>query len=926
MVLNRLNFAILSAAVAISVSACSTYINERLASAPTLSLASIISSSTRDNIDRHPITYPCLAGSVEIAANDVIDFGELMWRLQDPGGLPDKPEGTKALVRAIHALWQETLGEEQANQLVDEIGEYIKEGFRPKTDNLTEEEKKQKGEERDKREKDVLDALNILIAPPDNKLPLHERLRNKIAEITQTDPPTTTTGLGLFEDNKDSISQSPEFRYLECAYRNNEVNKKKAAPNEKVQEKVAPKELVHRLNRVLVEDLFRRAFAPSISLHFLVPYLDDEVQATCDCRVPTSIDEKISAAPSLCMNGAIERRHPLVPGDVVNLSITSILPTLRTGTYNKPTSLDSFNFGLLRFPVRYLPDTANKLDKLPDNIEEYEKLLKRTNSQLYEEEKRFILAGVRAHTGTHSNGGTRGKQQLNILEQQARKWFAKHLDEYFPDYWNAILDPAVGALSVELHSAKDNFVNGLAGHFVRTMLKAGPHRNGTCHSDPDQGWWVSCPDNVRVGFDNLFEDRFSNYLTICSNSSVNGNFLAAKPDGGKLDEVPSLLKNSFFQNHTSANLDGSESAMVSQVRIDHDRIGWVSARTQDRPWSLLEWEASRILGAFSPKVSRIYFDGSTISVKDKDGKITYPFPRNRFGVDIAWPEDTRAPTVHLMHSSGGLIRLERLPGYETAPPIISYRDLRLLGRPTWFPETEGDDVEQYIGDVPLGFRLTQIDRLIDNEGILESIDRQIRSDPCKNDHILSRQPIDRIIDMVADTEGVVDVSKSPMWDDRCGFRPEGVLHNHFFSRPKILRAVGLQDLANYALSVDAWARYRLMSPDVGTRITGLRFGKIGFVRVVDDITKANLQVAFDLAKPLSGSTQDTTRYIESHGLVLQSGRYNCVEGKACTFEPRPIKSSDLKTLYWRDLDKLTAFQVSEVRGLSNAPLVGYLEE
>ena len=190
-------------------------------------------------------------GPEEITAGDVIDFGELMWRLRRvdavPVGIPDNPAGARALVRAMHGLWRDTLGIDDADRLIAGIGSYVDAGFKP--NEATEDE--------------FLRRLNVLIlgdlGNPDN-LTLHERLRNKIAELTGASPPTTTTELGLFQ--RSDIPHSPEFTYLECAIRNAEQGGRAVS-----------KSRVRRLNRLLVEDLFRRAFATSVSLRFLVSYL-----------------------------------------------------------------------------------------------------------------------------------------------------------------------------------------------------------------------------------------------------------------------------------------------------------------------------------------------------------------------------------------------------------------------------------------------------------------------------------------------------------------------------------------------------------------------------------------------------------------------------------------------------------------------------
>ena len=209
------------------------------------------------------------------------------------------------------------------------------------------------------------------------------------------------------------------------------------------------------------------------------------------------------------------------------------------------------------------------------------------------------------------------------------------------------------------------------------------------------------------------------------------------------------------------------------------------------------------------------------------------------------------------------------------------------------PEPQGDDIEQYLDHVPVGFELTQVGR---------------------------------IVDLVSESGGASEVINTTMWSKQLGFKAEDILEDHIFSRPNVLRSVGLQDLANYALSVDGWARYRLLSPEVGTRITGLRFGKAGLVRIVPKLTQANHRVVFDLLEPLSVRTGKATRYVVSGGLMLQSGTYDCQQDKSCAFTPGPRGISDPKLLYWRDLEKLTAFHVSEVLGLSMSPLAGFLEE
>ena len=854
---NRFSSAVLAVAAVTAVSACTpNYVNLRLPSAPALSLASESPSSDREAVAyprlREAVTYPSLDGPDKITASDVIDFGELMWRLQDPGAdpgrLPDNPKGARTLVLAVHALWRDTLGSDDTDRLIAGIGSYIDAGF--KDNEATEDE--------------VRSALNHLITGemgnPDD-LSLHERLRNKIAEITGTQPPTTTTGLRLFQ--RLDIPQSPEFTYLECAIRNAEQSGREAS-----------KARVRRLNRLLIEDLFRRAFATSVSLRFLVSYLDDDAWTACDRREPTSVGGKtgISAAPSLCNCKNDVRRRVLVPGDVVDVAITSHLPPVAGDLLGR-----SLGFGRLRFAVRYLPDTIeDRVDPLLGN------------PQAYLEEKRFVSVGLRAHFGKHMGSDTdRDAQIFDIMEMEAGESFTNHLNRHFPDFWNALIDPAVGALDEELPSAANSGVTGLAGRFVRTMLKAGPRKNGSCHKGSLGSWWAACPDSARVGFDNLFEDRFSQHLTICPRASVHANVLGSAPDGTYLDSVPSRLQSSMFEERPG---------VVSQVRIVRDRIRWADNRAQDPPWSLREWEASRILGKFSPKVSRLYFDGTRTIVVSPNGTLKYPFPKRRFGVDIAWPEDTTAPTVRLTRSNGGPVRLERIPGYGSADPVISYLDLRLLGRPVWFPEPHEDDVDQYLDHVPVGFELTLFGR---------------------------------IVDLVSDNAGASDVIDTGMWSDERGFRPEDALKDHIFSRPKVLRSVGLQDLADYAHSVDGWARYRLLSPEVGTRITGLRFGTAGLVRIVPELAQANLGIVFDLAGPLSFPMGGATRYVESGGLVLQSGTYGtyeCRQGKPCDFTPGPVGTNDPKTLYWRDLEKLTAFHVSEVLGLSMSPLAGFLEE
>ena len=848
---NRFSTAILAVAAATAVSACTpNYVNLRLPSAPTLSLAIESPPSYRHNIVREAVAYPSLDGPDEITASDVIDFGELMWRLQyldaDRGGFTGKPKGARALVLAVHALWRDTLGSDEADRLIAGIGSYIDAGF----------------ERNEATEDAVRSELNKLISGelgnPDD-LPLHERLRNKIAEITETETPTTTTGLHLFQ--RLDISQSPEFTYLECAIRNAEQDRGEAS-----------KARVRRLNRLLVEDLFRRAFATSVSLRFLVSYLDDDAWTTCDHRVPTSVGGQtgISAAPSLCMGGNVARRSLLVPGDVVDVAITSHLPPVATEQLDR-----SLGFGNLRFAIRYLPDTIKDSVDAP--------LLE--SSRAFLEEKRFVSVGLRAHFGKHLGSDTDPHAQiLDIKKEEAGEWFANHLNRHFPDFWNALIDPVFGALSVELHTAVKSGVTGLTSRFVRTMLKAGPRKNGSCHEGSPGSWWAACTDGARVGFDNLFEDRFSQYLTICPSASVNANVLASEPDGTYLDSVPSRLIDSMFEKRPG---------VVSQVRIVRDRIRWADNLAQNQPWTLREWEASRILGKFSPKVSRLYFDGTRVTIVYPDGTLKYPFPKRGFGVDIAWPEDTTAPTVRLTRSNGGPVRLERIPGYESADPVISYRDLRLLGRPVWFPKPHRDNVDHYLDHVPMGFELTQFGR---------------------------------IVDLVSDNAGASDVIDTRIWSDAGGFRPEDTLKGHIISRPKVLRSVGLQDLADYALSVDGWARYRLLSPEVGTRITGLRFGKVGLVHIVPELTQANLRVVFDLAGLLSGPIGDATRYVESGGLVLQSGTYNCPKGMQCVFTPGPIGINDPMTLYWRDLEKLTAYHVSEVLGLSMSPLSGFLGE
>ena len=262
----------------------------------------------------------------------------------------------------------------------------------------------------------------------------------------------------------------------------------------------------------------------------------------------------------------------LVPGDVVSVAITSHLPPEAGHPLNR-----SLGFGHLQFAIRYLPDTRKGRLNSPLNI-----------AQSYLEEKRFVSVALRSHFGKHIVSDLIPDAQiLDIREAAAGEHFTNHLEQEFPDFWNALINPAVGALALELHTNSDSGVTGLAGRFVRTMLEAGPRKNGSCHDESQESWWAACTDGVQVGFDNLFEDRFSQHLTICPRASVYANVLASATDDNSMDSVPPRLQGSMFKN---------EPGVVSQIRIDRDGVEWSDNRAQAPPWSLREWEASRILG------------------------------------------------------------------------------------------------------------------------------------------------------------------------------------------------------------------------------------------------------------------------------------------------------------------------------------------
>ena len=767
--------------------------------------------------------YPAIHGPVELTRGDVRDFGELIGRLK-LGKRAWAPHGERELVAAFYGLFFES---RQSDAEYDELRNAIEE-YRVNTPDAA-------------TETAILGWLNRLIegrtAAGSTMVPLLERL--------QAANPLLEAGIPQFGKQE---RLSPEFQYFK-----------------QVQEVCQPSDLsgarlptrdTLRFNRVVVEDLFRRALVKSTSLKFLLHYLDDDVVELCPGQMADK-HIRVSGAPFECSSKPV-RRRPVRPGDVVTVLVTSGLPDGNTRAEEHKLA-HSLAIGGAELVVRYLPT--------------------RIGEGRVANESRLLSLYVRSMFGKHKEAGTALKPEvLDLLSREGSASFHQVFSQRFPRFWNGLIDPGIGILSEDVHDTDLAGRSGLSARLLRVMLERGAQRPGNCR-EGQNGWWFQCR-NDHAAYDNYFENEFQALLSICLRTTGYGNFFSDGGSSGAIDQ-PRARAVLYVDPNTTSDPRKRTPGIVLQTDVARASFTWADNARLSRPWSLREWEVSRVLGAFEPRVTSLFFAQTAGSDKVVE-------------VQIAWPNDTRAPTVALRPRADRRVELQRLLPGADVPLIIDYRDLRLLARPALpAPTDSAADADDYLADMPVGLRLTTSGRRVD-----------LRSANSTGKHVFT----------------------DSLWDDQRGWTRQ-LAAAEWPHRTVVPTLSVLEALASYATSVDGWARYRLPSPEVNTTVTAVEIAGIGRIAVTENLAHANRRVTIERLPGL-GHSSGAVAGLESGALLLRSGYY-VTGGATCPnpvqdgFCPAPVDSEVAPRIFWRDLELLSAFHVSRVHGLSVTPLPGF---
>ena len=769
--------------------------------------------------------YPAIHGPVELTRGDVRDFGELIGRLKL--GKPAKtPLGEPELVAAFDRLFFES---RQSDAEYYEFRDAIEEYRVNNPDAATK-----------ATEKAILDWLNLLIegrtAAGSTMVPLLERLQAANSSLK----------FGIPQLAKQE-RLSPEFQYFKQV-------QEFCQPTDHSGARLPTRDTL-RFNRVVVEELFRRALVKSTSLKFLLHYLDDDVVELCPGQMADK-HIRVSGAPFECPSKPV-RRRPLRPGDVVTVLVTSGLPDGNTNA-EKHKLAHSLAIGGAEIIVRYLPTRIGE-DRVAN-------------------ESRLLSLYVRSMFGKHEEAGAAlGAEVLDLLSHKGSATFHQVFSERFARFWNGLIDPGIGILSEDIHDTDLAGRSGLSARLLRVMLERGAQRPGNCREGRN-GWWFQCR-NDHAAYDNYFENEFQALLSICLRTTGYGNFFSDGGSSGAIDQ-PRARAVLYHPNNTADSMKRTP-GIVLQTDVARASFTWADNARLSRPWSLREWEVSRVLGAFEPRVTSLFFAQAAGSDKVVE-------------VQISWPNDTRAPTVALRPRADRRVGLQRLLPGADVPLIIDYRDLRLLARPALpAPTDSAAGADDYLADVPVGLRLTTSGRRVD-----------LRSANSTGKHVFT----------------------DPLWDDQRGWTRQLAAAEwpHWTVVPTLS---ALEALASYATSVDGWARYRVPSPEVNTSVTAVEIAGIGRIAVTEKLAHANRRVTIERLPGL-GHSSGAVAGPESDALLLRSGYY-VTGGATCPnpvqdgFCPAPVDPEAAPRIFWRDLELLSAFHVSRVHGLSVTPLPGF---
>lgn len=402
-----------------------------------------------------------------------------------------------------------------------------------------------------------------------------------------------------------------------------------------------------RVNRLLLEDLFRRSLRRSYSVDFVTRYLGGEFVSGC----PQEPD--VRDLPDACGGQPdILTREPLLPGDLLLVSSLTgfrkvhgegISPA--NGIYGPPPA------GQLALAIRYLPE---------DGV-------------LTGGEAHALGAWIAANGRKHTIEVGNDSPTLNIDHDDAASLVAL-LDRRAPRIWNVLLSPADGFLHVVIPVQEFQPLD-LRARLLRVLLNA---------REPQEARWIG----DREIWHNLLEDQAQTLTGLCEADGPYANLLGLR---GRGNDSP---------KHSHGWFEDLRHGVDFAIEVHRGAIGWGHPAT--RGWSLAEWEASRILGVVEARINTITFRLSA----DSAGAL-HEEAGDEVEVTVAWPGDTRMPNLRLRRGPRGLV-LEPVPGWpgRRERRVLGAGDLRLLRRPPGVDSAAAPVT--WIADLPVRFTTPQL--------------------------------------------------------------------------------------------------------------------------------------------------------------------------------------------------------------------------
>ena len=796
--------------IVLLVSACHPIVKPLRLSGPSpissLSSASITEVSLSAVKTHIPLD---MYGSVEFKREDVKDFPELMKRLRVSVNQDTRERNLKQAIRRL--LENENPG------LPACIDRYNTKNPCKDTEN------------------DLLNAFNALILS-DSKL-LYDRVREGMSSVN----------IPQIEGNSGGIRQSSETAFYLCLHKPMGGGSQLRTKRDR-----------QRFNRVLLEDLYRRAFRKSSNLSFLLRFLDDDIPADCADRVRSLSKSFLSCPPK-----KPSPRVVLRPGDWVEFTYATGFQRVADQSKNKGLMLPPFS--TIGFPVRYLPHDIPQA--------------------LIGNEIQFLDLYIRSQMGTHTERAKVDKMPaLEINAKKAPGELGEALDDAAPTVWNTLINPADGQLSLNLPIPGEQ--PSLSARLLRVLLNDA--------SMPPAEKWIT--QKSRPPYDNAFEDLHVPFLGACPQGTPHSNFFGSINHSKQQQR----LDTAWIQ-WKQQRISGAFAGHVMQVQVTRNLVDWSRNLSGQRPWSLSEWEASNILGYVEGKFQALYFQRETLPepcptpIHSKPTKFCGELPKGKLRINIAWPDSPYKANVglHRFAPKKPAYLVPLLPKAENEAFVLSYKDLKYFSRPAWVSDT--DSITKYLADVPISVKIPKLSRqvsFVDDNEIQR--DRQIY---VKWDDLNGFKVCKEVTEE--------DTAKS-----RCAPVKEVNWFYRLFNQYEVSKNNSLEAIAAYATSLDAWYRYRLASPEVQNEIKRLVISDNRSIDVTDDPLEANYRVSL---------IEDNM----NSAVELQHGKYKSAKDKKWEFTPESPGNENSIVIHRHDLNKLTAFHIKKVYGLTKKPLEGF---